>query len=251
MLMSTATPPLRGASGHSGRHRGVKPMAPTLRSRSRAACRHLLALRRHSVYKPASRCAGEGCLGALSLAPPQRKTGRWNAGLAGGPHLVVQRKGCSFGMPLYEHTVIARPDLSTQQAQALCRRVRRDPHRPGRQGRQGRVLGSSQPVLPGQEAPQGPLSAPERRRSGGGDHGARAHAADPRGRAALPDRPRRGASRKARRRSWSPSRAATSAAPRRDFDGGRGRDRDRGTGRPWDRGDRDRRISQLRAVSDG
>ena len=39
--------------------------------------------------------------------------------MAGGPRPVVQRKGSSLPIPLYEHTVIARPDLSTQQAQDL------------------------------------------------------------------------------------------------------------------------------------
>ena len=133
-------------------------MAPTSR-RAHRPMRHRLPCP-PSVYMPASRCAGEGLLCPVP-APPQRKTGRWNAGLAGGPRLVVQRKGCSFGMPLYEHTVIARPDLSAQQAQALADTFGEILTESGRHGRQGRILGSAQPVLPGQEEPQGPLSSPQ------------------------------------------------------------------------------------------
>ena len=66
-------------------------------------------------------------------------------------------------MPLYEHTVIARPDLSTQQAQDLSTAFGEVITAQG--GTVGKVeySGPAHPVLPG-EAPQGPLPPPEPRR---------------------------------------------------------------------------------------
>ena len=64
-------------------------------------------------------------------------------------------------MPLYEHTVIARPDLSAQQAQALTDTFTEIVTGPGRCGGEGRVLGPAISPTASRRAERA-ISSPER-----------------------------------------------------------------------------------------
>ncbi len=97
-------------------------------------------------------------------------------------------------MAFYEHVVIARQDISPQQAEALNDAAQDLLEDDWRARRQDRVLGPSQPHLPHQEEPQGPLlPARHRRRRPRPSKEMERQLLDQRRRAALPDRPRRGA----------------------------------------------------------
>ena len=160
MVVKARWPPSPAASA-----RLPQAPLPALRARAAAVYRVFAAAPRAITLARArdSTSRDRGC----RVPPPWR-----------GPGCSVSRAGKTLRTCLSTSIPSSPgPISSTQQAQAPRRRVRRDPHRAGRQGRQGRVLGSPQPLLPGQEEPQGPLPAPGRRRPGGGDHGARAHAA--------------------------------------------------------------------------
>ena len=103
-------------------------------------------------------------------------------------------------MPLYEHTVIARPDLTNQQAQDLATVFSEVITTQGGTVGKTEYWGLRNLSYRVKKHRKGHylhlnLDAPV-----GGDHRAGAPAADPRGRAALPDRAGRGASRKAPRR---------------------------------------------------
>ena len=74
-------------------------------------------------------------------------------------------------MANYEHVLIARQDISPQQAETLNEEMKALIRVPGRSHRQDRILGSAQPVLPDQEEPQGPLFPPRHRRPLGGGEG--------------------------------------------------------------------------------